>query len=346
MHGSDDTMRQTTSPAAAGAVRSGEPPPVSIVIPLYNREDLIKRAIDSCLAQTFQDFEIVVVDDGSTDRSQDRVREYDDPRIRLIVHPVNRGVCPTRNTGAEAARGEWVLLLDSDDELLPNAMATVVRETRAVAASVGRLLFRCQLDDGTISPTLEHHAGLLDYGGYLRYIESCTGGCRESLHCVRRSCFQQVRFPDNYGLEDLYHLDFSRMFLSMRCEGVLRLYHQDATNSLVNRTKVFDRARDERFVRERAENVDVALRGHRRALLAHAPSWLAEFESRQLTLWLLCGERVKAARAFWRLTRYPAELPRHTIIFAAGVLEPRLLEALRSGTRGIRNRRVAKPVPA
>jgi glycosyltransferase involved in cell wall biosynthesis len=69
----------------------------SIVIPMYNRRAEIGRALNSCLAQTLKDFEVVVVDDRSTDDSAESVRAYSDPRIRLTLHEANRGACAARN---------------------------------------------------------------------------------------------------------------------------------------------------------------------------------------------------------------------------------------------------------
>src|SRR6267378_3691627 len=100
-------------------------PLLSIVLPVYNRERMLKRAIESCLAQDFADFELIVVDDGSTDRSVSVAEAYRDPRISVVRHPVNRGVGPARNTGVDAAGGEWIVCLDSDDELLPVGLSAM-----------------------------------------------------------------------------------------------------------------------------------------------------------------------------------------------------------------------------
>lgn len=86
----------------------------SVVIPLYNKEQSITNTIQSVLDQTFQDFEIVVVNDGSTDKSVERVKAFDDPRIRIIDKP-NGGVSSARNRGIEEAKYEWIAFLDGDD---------------------------------------------------------------------------------------------------------------------------------------------------------------------------------------------------------------------------------------
>jgi len=101
-------------------------PAVSVVIPLYNKGPYIARALNSVLAQTFQDFEVIVVDDGSTDNGAEVVRRFDDPRIRLIQQE-NRGVSAARNRGVEAACAELIAFLDADDEWLPEHLKTIRR---------------------------------------------------------------------------------------------------------------------------------------------------------------------------------------------------------------------------
>ena len=88
---------------------------ISVVIPLYNKEKQIKRTLQSVLTQTFQDFEIVIVNDGSTDNSTIEVEKIKDSRIRLI-HQENAGVSAARNKGIEEAKYELIAFLDADDE--------------------------------------------------------------------------------------------------------------------------------------------------------------------------------------------------------------------------------------
>ena len=108
-------------------------PQFSVVIPTFNRGPLLRRAIDSVLAQTLGDFEVLVVDDGSTDDTRSVVEGVGDARVRLISLPRNRGAAAARNAGIAAARGELISLLDSDDEYEP----AFLQKTRAALAGTG-----------------------------------------------------------------------------------------------------------------------------------------------------------------------------------------------------------------
>lgn len=96
-------------------------PRVSVVMPVYNVEAYVAEAIRSVLAQTFTDFELIIVDDGGSDASMDICRSFSDPRI-AIVSQQNRGLAGARNTGIAAARGDYIALLDSDDRWLPEKL--------------------------------------------------------------------------------------------------------------------------------------------------------------------------------------------------------------------------------
>ena len=113
----------------------------SVVIPVYNRRELVGRAIRSVLAQRGADCEVIVVDDASSDGTPQRVREEFGDAVELVVLAENRGVSAARNRGIAAARGEWIALLDSDDEWLPQKL---VRQAEALRASG---LWICHTDE-------------------------------------------------------------------------------------------------------------------------------------------------------------------------------------------------------
>ena len=109
---------------------SGEPPAISVVIPLFDKAATIRRALDSVLAQTVAPAEVVVVNDGSTDTGPDVVRAVGDPRIRLIDQR-NAGVAAARNRGIAAATSGLIALLDADDEWEPDFLETILELRRA-----------------------------------------------------------------------------------------------------------------------------------------------------------------------------------------------------------------------
>src|SRR4029077_13800601 len=99
---------------------------VSVIIPVFNKAACVTRALDSIANQTFEDFEVIVVDDGSTDDSAKRASAHKDSRIRVLSQ-ANAGPGAARNRGTAESRGELLAFLDADDEWLPDYLATGVR---------------------------------------------------------------------------------------------------------------------------------------------------------------------------------------------------------------------------
>jgi succinoglycan biosynthesis protein ExoO len=90
-------------------------PEVSVIIPTYNSEKYIAQALESVFRQTYQNLEVILIDDGSKDTTVSIARSFKDPRLKIIENSCNRGVSYSRNRGIKKARGEWIALLDSDD---------------------------------------------------------------------------------------------------------------------------------------------------------------------------------------------------------------------------------------
>lgn len=104
------------------------PPAVAVVIPVRNRRSVVRRAIESVLRQDFADFELVVVDDGSSDGTAEIVAAIDDPRIRLVEQKAKRGANAARNRGVQETTAPIISFLDSDDEFRPFKLTAVVDE--------------------------------------------------------------------------------------------------------------------------------------------------------------------------------------------------------------------------
>lgn len=112
-------------------------PIISVIIPSFNRGHCLKICIESVLKQTFHDFEVIVVDDASTDDSLAHIKTLSDPRIRYLEHDTNRGGAAARNTGIEAAKGEFVAFLDSDDYWAPQKLEMQIKLLREKGEDYG-----------------------------------------------------------------------------------------------------------------------------------------------------------------------------------------------------------------
>lgn len=112
-------------------------PLVSVIVPTYNRASLLKRSIGSILKQTFKNFEVIVVDDGSMDNTEDTIKKFDNPKIRYIKNKKNVGANATRNIGIEASRGRYIAFQDSDDEWLPEKLEKQIKIFEKVSSKVG-----------------------------------------------------------------------------------------------------------------------------------------------------------------------------------------------------------------
>lgn len=133
-------------------------PNVSVIIPTYNREDVISRAIDSVLEQTYTDYEIIIVDDGSTDNTEEVINELQREHDEItFFSQENAGAAVARNHGIRKANGNYIAFLDSDDQWLPEKLETqleLFRESdQANLGFVGanKIIYKCDSDDEVVS---------------------------------------------------------------------------------------------------------------------------------------------------------------------------------------------------
>ena len=166
-------------------------PKVSVVIPTHNRASFLQAAIQSVLNQTFQDFEVIVVDDASEDQTAEVVRRFSEPRIWYIRHEINKGQGASRNDGIRRASGEYIALLDDDDEWLPEKLAKQVALLDSSSSQVGMIYtWYSQIDASSkrvIGRVIPEKRGRV-------FEELCLnnwiGTCSTVL--VRRVCFETV----------------------------------------------------------------------------------------------------------------------------------------------------------
>jgi glycosyltransferase involved in cell wall biosynthesis len=157
-------------------------PLVSVILPVYNRAHTLERAILSVQLQGDETpWEIVAVDDGSSDGSAELLESFHDPRIRVLRHPVNLGAGAARNTAIQHARGEYLAFLDSDDEWLRGKLAAQLRELREVGgADLCTTGYELRGSDSTQIVT---NADVTDWEGRLH--TECTLGNGSTLMLTR-----------------------------------------------------------------------------------------------------------------------------------------------------------------
>lgn len=110
---------------------------VSVIVPTHNRPELLKRAVDSVLGQTYKDLEVIVVDDGLEERVDKIISGLNDSRLKYIQHSEEKGGSAARNTGIKNASGEFIAFLDDDDEWLPHKLATQMAQFESTPRNVG-----------------------------------------------------------------------------------------------------------------------------------------------------------------------------------------------------------------
>jgi glycosyltransferase involved in cell wall biosynthesis len=207
-------------------------PSVSVVIPTYNRKDAVIRAAQSALSQSLPPLEIIVVDDGSRDGTTETNLLALDPRIRYIKHSTNRGGAAARNTGIDAACGNWIAFLDSDDLWVPYKLE---RQFAQLGEQVDRIdVFACTNvlvcgENNRVKPYNDFPPGNRDLSEYF-LIDGCT--LQTSSLVVPTDLARRIRFDERLKL----HQDW---------DFVLRLVATGAQVSYLHDTLVLYDARND-----------------------------------------------------------------------------------------------------
>lgn len=228
-------------------------PCISVIMPVYNAEETLAVAVASVLAQSLQTYELLLVDDGSTDGSLPlcRTLAVQDSRIRVITQP-NRGICAARNAGIAQAQGQYLAFCDDDDVFLPDALQRLFDLAESTGADVvrgGYLLLR-QREDGTMTelPHASGRACRLDeetkrYGDFL-----CNSGPQFVWNALyRRRALEGLRFDETcrFGLEDfLFNAQvYTRIRMAVYDPQPVYRHHERLTSTSAARTDEAFRAR-------------------------------------------------------------------------------------------------------
>ncbi|RUR35574.1 glycosyltransferase family 2 protein [Vreelandella populi] len=234
-------------------------PMVSVIIPVYNRAHLLHRSLDSVVAQTFKDIEILVIDDCSRDDPHSVIKEYNDSRIKYIRQKENQGVAAARNRGLREAKGSFVAFLDDDDEWFPEKLSRQVELFLQSPPEVGLIYTGVEtvMDEGHSEIQLPTERG----NAYrILLVKNCIHGGSSTM--MRRNIITNVGFFDEnlLAIEDYdYWLRISRYYHFDFVEEPLVRYHDIraiSTNTDVRRSRNIQanlEARDQFYMKHQAQ---------------------------------------------------------------------------------------------
>lgn len=173
----------------------------SVIIPTYNRAEYIVKTIKSILSQSFQDFEIIIIDDASTDQTEDNLKSFDDNRIIYIKNSSNKERCVSRNTGIEHSKGRYICFLDSDDLYLPDHLEIIYKEI-VRQNFITALFFTNAFDQNNDKVVTDRYCPDLEICSIAEYILTYT--FNPARVCISASILKEEKFdPAIPGLEDL-----------------------------------------------------------------------------------------------------------------------------------------------
>ena len=206
---------------------------ISVIIPAYNAQAYLRECLESVLAQSFSDWEAIIVDDGSTDSTREIAAGFTvrDSRFRLVSTP-NGGLSSARNAGIAEARGQWLTYLDSDDTLYPDALARLMAATTENVDIVVAGLSRDRDVAAVTDDSVEIMSGLtaLERGLYQRGVT--TSACAKLFS---RRVADGITFPDGLYYEDLlYCVETLRRSARVAVIGDVVYYYRDNPSSFIN----------------------------------------------------------------------------------------------------------------
>lgn len=195
---------------------------VSVVIPLYNKEQTVVHTLGTVIAQTYNNFEVIIVDDGSTDNSVQVIRDnFDDKRIR-IIHQENGGVSSARNRGIEESKGELIAFLDADDEWLEDYLETVV--TAACKYKNANIILSGRYTQDYVSKVRHCNVPKRYAGKTVRidFFENPHVFVHISATVIRDTCLKPQAGWNRFVVGQKSNEDFTFIFrVAMHCQNIL-----------------------------------------------------------------------------------------------------------------------------
>lgn len=204
-------------------------PLVSIITPTYNRANTIERTINSVLNQTYKNIELIIIDDGSTDNTLDLLRKYNNPVVRVYQHEKNKGVTAAKNSGLNQIKGEWFTILDSDDEIVPDAIEKLLEAPLLIDKSITAVTCNC------LDTTTNKFAGTgLVHDQYVN-INTLMSVCEgEFWGITKTSLLQDDRFNEKLrGIESIVWNKVNERANRYYIHKALRIYHTEGNDRIM-----------------------------------------------------------------------------------------------------------------
>jgi glycosyltransferase involved in cell wall biosynthesis len=304
---------------------------VSIVIPTFNRAPLVVNAIQSALSQSHSPLEVIVVDDGSTDNTSSVLERYrSDHRVRLARHATNEGPSAAKNTGLRLVQGDWVGILDSDDELLPGALQSLVACVTRLReqATLGTVIGNCisNLDGSLTGQGVESD-------GFLEYEDLLCGRVHGGFWGIfSRELLGARLFDDSLrGFERALWLEFYKHSVTYYSHKPVYLYRRGLPDQLTDISRMMEQAE---WV---AHSYRKFLEAYGSDLVHSCPRRLAYYLRREGFFEVLSGDRIRGLRRVVRSLRLDPTLEGVGLL-ALGITLPRSVLA-RAGRKFARTPR-------
>lgn len=265
---------------------------ISIVTPSLNRADLLPR-LWSSLRNEKANFQWIVVDDGSTDATPQVVTDFKDPRISFQKLKKNMGVNFARNAGVELAKGNYIIFLDSDDELVAGALEDAVKKINKADERIGVFCYAC-----VMAETGKQTSKLID-GKLLKEKEIvCDDALRggDNAYIYRKEIFKYFKLPENLrGCEHVFVYAISKKWDFFVIDKPMTLVHRQADN-LSGASSLIKRSKDI------AKSYELILKGHE-SILEKSPSKKVDFYRKSIYRYGVCGAKKDVIRVAYAALR-------------------------------------------
>jgi glycosyltransferase involved in cell wall biosynthesis len=221
-------------------------PFISVILSTYNRAWCIERAINSVLRQTYKNFELIIVDDGSTDNTNMMLKEknyLNNESIKYIYLEKNKGVNNARNVGFENASGDLIMIFDSDDELIQDALQTICDDYHLISdSSLGCLLYRIVDQQGQVVGKFPEGVNRLSYVDFIAEEQKITG---DFVKVFKSEIIEKhnFRYPNiRGGFPFILTLSIFKIYDVITHDRVLYIYHEESKDRLTGGGQISRRA--------------------------------------------------------------------------------------------------------